>query len=111
MHAHTNSITHPRACMHTHTNTHTHTHTHLQPGVGVELIEEVHQEVYLEGADTQHHMFLRLGAVTAVVPTRLLSLHPQVGQLLKLTNSAQHRHTLLILLMLCKTNAQINQIG
>lgn len=74
-HAHTHQLNHQPTRMHART----YKHTHLQSGVGVELIEEVHQEVYLEGADTQHHMFLRLGPVTAVVPPRLLSLHPQVG--------------------------------
>lgn len=52
--------------------------------MGVELIEEVHEEVDLEGADTQHHVLLCLGSVSAVVPPGLLTLHPQIGKLLKL---------------------------
>ena len=49
-----------------------------------ELIEEVHEEVDLETADAQHHVFFRLCPVAAVVAARFLSLHPQKGQLLKL---------------------------
>lgn len=55
-----------------------------------ELIEEVHEEVDLQTADTQHHVFLRLGPVAAVVPPGLLSLHPQKGQLLKLHQDNIH---------------------
>lgn len=54
-----------------------------------ELIEEVHEEVDLEAADAQHHVFLRLCPVAAVVPPRLLPLHPQKGQLLEL-HTGQH---------------------
>lgn len=57
---------------------------HLQAWVGVELVEEVHEEINLEGADAEHHVFLRLGAVPAVIPARLLPLHPQVDELLEL---------------------------
>lgn len=56
----------------------------LQPRVSEELVEEVHEEVNLETADAQHHMFLRLCPVAAVVASGLLPLHPQEGQLLKL---------------------------
>lgn len=49
-----------------------------------ELVEEVHEEVDLETADTQHHVFLRLRPVAAVVPSGLLPLHPQKRQLLEL---------------------------
>lgn len=49
-----------------------------------ELVEEVHEEVDLETADTQHHVLLRLCPVAAVVPPGLLPLHPQKGQLLEL---------------------------
>lgn len=52
--------------------------------MGEELVEEVHEEVDLEAADAQHHVFLRLCPVAAVVPPRLLPLHPQEGQLLEL---------------------------
>lgn len=57
---------------------------HLQAWVGVELVEEIHEEVDLERADTEHHVLLRLGAVPAVIPPRLLPLHPQVDELLEL---------------------------
>lgn len=59
--------------------------------MGEELIEEVHEEVDLEAADAQHHVFLRLRPVAAVVPARLLPLHPQKGQLLEL-HSGWHNH-------------------
>lgn len=49
-----------------------------------ELVEEIHEEIYLQAADTEHHVFLRLRPVAAVVPSRLLSLHPQESQLLEL---------------------------
>lgn len=62
---------------------------HLQSGVSVEFIEKVHEQVYFECADTQNYMFLRLSSVAAVVPSRLLSLHPQVDQLLKLASIKQ----------------------
>lgn len=64
---------------------------HLQPGMGVELVEEVHEQVNLQGADTQHHVLLRLGSVAAVVPSQLLALHPQVGQLLELSKPPECR--------------------
>lgn len=57
---------------------------HLEPGVGVELIQKVHEQVNLKGADAQDHMPLCLGPVAAVIPPRLLPLHPQVDELLKL---------------------------
>lgn len=63
---------------------------YLQPGMSVELVEEVHQQVNLQRADTQHHMLLRLSSVSAVVPSQLLALHPQVGQLFKLSKM-QHK--------------------
>lgn len=56
--------------------------------MGVELVEEVHEEVDFEGADTQHNVLLRLGPVTAVVASRLLPLHPQVDELLELQAKA-----------------------
>lgn len=56
--------------------------------MGVELIEEIHEEVDLEGADAQHDVLLRLGPVTAVVASRLLPLHPQVDKLLELQAKA-----------------------
>lgn len=62
---------------------------HLQAWVGVKLIEEVHEEINLEGADTKDDMFLRLGTVTAVIASRLLPLHPQVDELLKLQTKAK----------------------
>lgn len=62
----------------------TYTAVYLQSGMSVELIEEVHEEVDLERADTQHHVFLSLGSVPAVVSPRLLTLHPQVRKFLKL---------------------------
>jgi len=40
---------------------------HLQARVGIKLVEEVHEEINLEGADTKDNMFLRLGTVTAVI--------------------------------------------
>lgn len=40
---------------------------YLEPGVGIELIQEVHEEVDLEGAHTQDHMLLRPRSVPAVV--------------------------------------------
>lgn len=53
--------------------------------MSIKLIEEVHEKVNLEGADTEYHMFLGLSAVSAVVTTRLLPFHPQIRKLLKLT--------------------------
>lgn len=64
----------------------------LQPWVSEELIEEVHEEVDLETADTEHHVFLCLRPVAAVVPPRLLSFHPQKGQLLKLYSQPNRSH-------------------
>ena len=61
---------------------------YLQSGMSVEFIEKIHEKVYFERADTQHYMFLCLRSVAAVIPSRLLSLHPQVDQLLKLS----HKH-------------------
>lgn len=58
-----------------------------------ELIEEVHEEVDLEAADTQHHVFLRLCSVAAVVPPGLLPLHPQKGQLLELHSGRRPSHS------------------
>lgn len=55
--------------------------------MSVELVEEIHQQVDLQRADAQHHMFLRLRAVAAVVSTQLLALHPQVRQLFELTKT------------------------
>lgn len=52
--------------------------------MGVELVQEVHEEVDLEGADAQDHVLLRLRAVAAVVAPRLLPLHPEVDELLEL---------------------------
>lgn len=40
---------------------------HLEPGMGIKLIEKVHEQVNLEGADTQHHVLLRLRPVPTVV--------------------------------------------
>lgn len=60
--------------------------------MGEELVEEVHEEVDLETADTQHHVFLRLRPVAAVVPPGLLPLHPQKGQLLKLYSGGHRSH-------------------
>lgn len=48
---------------------HYHTHSHLQSGVGVELIQEVHEQVALEGAHTQDDVPLCLSPMSAVVPT------------------------------------------
>lgn len=59
---------------------------YLQSGMGVELVEEIHEQVYLQRADAKYDVFLRLRSVAAVVPSRLLSLHPQVHQLLELTH-------------------------
>lgn len=58
---------------------------HLQSGMSVELVEEVHQQVDLQGADAQHHVLLCLRPVPAVVPAQLLAFHPQVREFLKLT--------------------------
>lgn len=67
---------------------------YLQSWMSVEFIEKVHEQVYFECADTQHNMFLCLCSVAAVIPPRLLSLHPQVDQLFKLTSSTRCRgHT------------------
>lgn len=57
---------------------------YLEPGMGIELIQEIHEEVNLEGANTQDHMFFRLCSVTAVVTPRLLPFHPEVDKLFKL---------------------------
>lgn len=65
----------------------------LQPRVSKELIEEVHEEVDLEAADTQHHMFLSLRPVAAVVASGFLTLHPQKGQLLKLHSGWHLSHS------------------
>ncbi|TNN50717.1 hypothetical protein EYF80_039106 [Liparis tanakae] len=45
--------------------------------MSVELVEEIHQQVDLQRADAQHHVFLRLRPVAAVVAAQLLALHPQ----------------------------------
>lgn len=58
---------------------------HLESGMSVELVEEVHQQVDLQGADAQHHVLFRLRPMPAVVPSQLLAFHPQVRKLLKLT--------------------------
>lgn len=52
--------------------------------MGVELVQEVHEQVDLEGADAEHHVLLRLGSVAAVVAPGLLPLHPEVDKLFKL---------------------------
>jgi len=57
--------------------------------MSVELVEEIHQQVDLQRADAQHHVFLRLRPVAAVVAAQLLALHPQVRQLFKLTYAKQ----------------------
>lgn len=62
---------------------------HLQARVGVKLVEKVHEEINLEGADTKDDVFLRLGTVTAVIASRLLPLHPQVDELLELQTKAE----------------------
>lgn len=54
--------------------------------MGVELIEKIHEQVYLQRADTKYDVFLRLRSVAAVIPSRLLPLHPKVHQLLELTH-------------------------
>lgn len=59
---------------------------YLQSGMGVELIEEIHEQVYLQRADAKYDVLLRLRSVAAVIPSRLLPLHPQVHQLLELTH-------------------------
>lgn len=64
---------------------------YLKSGVSKELIEEIHEEIYLQTADAQHDVFLSLCSVTAVVPPRLLSLHPQESQLLKLEQESNQR--------------------
>lgn len=40
---------------------------YLETGMGIELIQEIHEEVNLEGANTQDHMFFCLCSVAAVV--------------------------------------------
>lgn len=65
----------------------------LKPRVSKELVEEVHEEVNLEAADTQHHVFLRLRPVAAVVASGFLPLHPQKGQLLKLHRGRHLSHS------------------
>lgn len=40
---------------------------YLEPGMGIELIQEIHEEVNLEGANTQDHMLFCLCSVAAVV--------------------------------------------
>lgn len=60
--------------------------------MGEELVEEVHEEVDLETADTQHHVLLSLCPVAAVVPPGLLPLHPQKGQLLELYSGPHRSH-------------------
>lgn len=61
--------------------------------MGVEFIKEIHEQVYFERADTQHYMLLSLRSMAAVVPSRFLSLHPQIDQLLKLTRDKQFSGT------------------
>lgn len=55
--------------------------------MGVEFVEKIHEQIYLQCADTENDVFLRLGPVAAVISSRLLSLHPQVDQLLELARS------------------------
>ena len=51
----------------------------------VELIEEIHDGVCLQRGGADDDVFLRLGAMAAVRPALLLTLHPRVRQLLKLS--------------------------
>lgn len=57
--------------------------------MGIEFVEKIHEQVYLQCAHTEHHVFLRLRSVAAVIPSGFLSLHPQVHQLLELTHTKQ----------------------
>ena len=64
-------------------------------GVGVELVEEVHDAVGLQRRRDDHHVLLVLSAVTAVRAAHLLALHPRVRQLLELhhtTATAANQH-------------------
>lgn len=66
---------------------------YLQSRMGIELIEKIHEQVYFECADTQHDVFLRLRSVAAVIASGLLSLHPQVDQLLELTQKQAEQNS------------------
>jgi len=64
-------------------------------GVGVELVEEVHDAVGLQRRRDDYHVLLVLSAVTAVRAAHLLALHPRVRQLLELhhtTATAANQH-------------------
>ena len=50
----------------------------------VELVQEVEDDVSVEGGSDDNDVFLVLRSVTAVRASLLLSLHPGVGQLLEL---------------------------
>lgn len=40
---------------------------YLEPGMGIELIQEIHEEIDLEGAHTQDYMLFRPCSVAAIV--------------------------------------------
>lgn len=63
------------------------TSSYLQSRMSVEFVEKIHEQIYLQCADAENDVFLRLGSVAAVIASRLLSLHPQVDQLLELTRN------------------------
>lgn len=52
--------------------------------MSIEFIEEIHEQVNLQGADAKDHVLLCLGPVPTVVPSRFLPLHPQIHKFLKL---------------------------
>lgn len=52
--------------------------------MGVELIQEVHDGVGVEGGRAHHHVFLRLRPVRRVRTAELLSLHPRERKLFEL---------------------------
>jgi len=52
--------------------------------MGVELVEEVHDGIRVQGGGAYHHVLLTLGTMGTVAAAQLLALHPREGQLFKL---------------------------
>lgn len=63
--------------------------THLKQGVRVELIEEVHDGVRVQGGAANDHMLLALRPVRRIGAAQLLPLHPCKCQLFKLKRNIE----------------------
>lgn len=58
--------------------------SNLQQGMGIELIQEVHDGVRLQRRAANYHVLLALRSVRRVRAAQLLPLHPRESQLFKL---------------------------